>query len=142
MKEAVETLHSRNLKTIMNYYSIKSGKKFAEMIGVSQSEISQILRGRRHISPAMAWEIIKFNRNISIYWILEGEGEMLINQKEYPERDAEPLVAMEDIDGVVYVPMQKVLGSGPTAIARLAATVDELRKEVEELRERLADSEK
>jgi hypothetical protein len=93
MEQAVNPLHSQNLKAIIKHLGFKSAKSFAENVGLSQSEVSLVLAGKRHISPAMAWTIIKSYRQFSIYWILDGEGGML----NYPNLE-------EKNDGIVSEP--------------------------------------
>ncbi len=64
------------LNKIMDYYSL-SASAFAELIQVQRSSISHILSGRN--KPSLDF-ILKLNTSfpdISLYWLLNGTGEMI-----------------------------------------------------------------
>jgi len=62
-------------------------KEFAEKIGVSESQLSEILKGKRFPGYKF-FEKLAYSTNANINWLITGEGEMSIeNQADILSRD-------------------------------------------------------
>lgn len=82
-------------------YTGKSGKSFAESIGLSRSDrIYNILNGRNNLSPALARMIKTTYPEVSMEWLLTGKGEMLVEGKI--ESYKEPEYPMPETKGNIY----------------------------------------
>ncbi|MBQ7824049.1 MAG: helix-turn-helix transcriptional regulator [Bacteroidaceae bacterium] len=59
--------------------------QFADMIGIQRSTLSHILNGRNKASTDIVYKIHDKMPDISINWLLFGEGEMYINKSHYSQ---------------------------------------------------------
>lgn len=79
------------LKQVISFVGAKSSNIFADSIGADQSELSRILSGKRDLSAAFAYKIVKKHKAFSFEWLVDGEGEMLKTKETLEEN--EPLGA-------------------------------------------------
>lgn len=79
--QPVDLSHKERLKEIIIITGKLSANKFAESIGVQQSDVSKILLGKKNISPAVAYAIVKKHNHFSLLWIMDGIGQMLMSEK-------------------------------------------------------------
>lgn len=66
--QPVDLSHKERLKEIIIITGKLSANKFAESIGVQQSDVSKILLGKKNISPAVAYAIVKKHNHMSSAW--------------------------------------------------------------------------
>ena len=89
--------HSIRLKKVVQY----SGRRlnaFAKHIGYSNgSVLYNVTHGRNGISASLADRIVKKYSEISLNWLLNGEGEMLINKEEPREDLVKKIETLEEI---------------------------------------------
>ena len=70
------------LKKIMAYYN-ENATSFSEKIGVQRSSISHILSERNKPSLEFILKVLSSYQEINLYWLLNGQGEFLMNQSNY-----------------------------------------------------------
>ena len=70
-----------------------SQKEFGALCGLSQKQISNIMLGRRGVTPMLV-EMLKYKLNVSPDWLLEGEPPMF---RENPEIENPPIPVIADI---------------------------------------------
>lgn len=71
---------SDRLRTLLNHTGL-SQSEFAEKLGISKGQISNILSGERGITNLMALAL-KAEFSVNPNWLLTGEGEMFLNHEK------------------------------------------------------------
>ena len=69
---------SQKIEELLHHF-IMEQKEFAEKCGFLPDTISNIKRGKQGISKKLANKILLAFPTVSRYWLLDGEGDMLIN---------------------------------------------------------------
>lgn len=80
-KEDIIKTSAYRLRQIIIFSGAKSANLFADSIGADQSELSRILSGKRDLSAAFAYKIVKKHKDVSFEWLIDGDGEMLNTEK-------------------------------------------------------------
>ena len=82
-----ETIGERlnQLRTTLNL----TQKAFAQSIGTNQGFLNNVIKGRRGIGHNILLNIAKAYKNVSLRWLLIGEGEMYELQNIYIEQPPE-----------------------------------------------------
>jgi len=94
------------VENIVEYLKYKgiSINKFSNEIGVSNSYFSKQIKENGSIGSKIIQEIVKKYEDLSIEWLLTGNGEMLKSEKEvvYLKNDKEPIIHLIPLyDGVM-----------------------------------------
>lgn len=110
---------SQILEELLKYSGL-SQKEFAERIGGYQPVLSKVKSGERDFSKEILRGIAKCYPEISLRWLLLGEGEMLIQEKK------EQLIVME--------PRTNYLKKGDIDQEQLKEIVFEIKEEIEEIK--------
>ena len=113
---------SARLKSLLDYLNL-SQRAFSEKIGKSPTSISQILNGTRNLTASIVWEICAAFPKANAAWLMTGEGDMFLEEKNVLEEQRAKYNLPEGAEPVTDEEM------------KLREEVDRLRKEVESLAE-------
>ena len=97
---------------------------FADLVHVSQSNINKMVRGVKGISKTVINGLLLGHKNVNVHWLLTGEGEMFL---------APPAAPVDQVaEG------EAAYGKRPLLLGEVEAVLEAHRREIEELRERVA----
>lgn len=100
---------NERIESVLNYLNMRANK-FAKHIGLKSPQILyDILNGRNGISKYLADKITAKCVNISLSWLLTGEGEMISTQVKTHE-----YYGGENYESVNYVPLLPISAQGGT----------------------------
>lgn len=137
------------LKGFMDYLGISSSQ-FADQCGIPRPSLSQLLNGRnKKISDVLVGQIHSVYPELSVLWLMFGEGSMLVKPQE-PENPDDSHPAEEDGTNMYPNPLETVSTdkdeniksyrreySNPhfnEILAERDQTIQELRREIESLK--------
>lgn len=97
---------------------------FADLVNVSQSNINKMVRGVKGISKTVINGLLLGHKNVNVHWLLTGEGEMFL---------APPATPVDQVaeDAAAY-------RKRPLLLGEVEGILEAQRREIEELRERVA----
>lgn len=81
-EKEVDPLHLLRFNQLMSHFGAKTPTELARMTNANQSDLSKIARGLSNIGATTAYRLVKTDRRLSIFWIIDGEGEMLIPDQQ------------------------------------------------------------
>lgn len=122
---AIDKEKGIRLELFVNSLNIKH-KAFAARVGTSNKFVSQIINGHSNLTTDMAYRIGKAYPELNKEWLLKGEGEMLIVEKQ-PDmvEEKQPMYGGDPLDGLRQM------------LEKHEQEIKELRREVEGLKKRL-----
>ncbi len=97
---------------------------FADFVNVSQSNINKMVRGVKGISKTVINGLLLGHKNVNVHWLLTGEGEMFL---------AAPAAPVDQV-----AKGEAAYGKGALLLGDVEAVLESHRREIEELRVRVA----
>lgn len=83
-------------------YTENTVNSFAKTLGISQSALSQYLRGgSNNISTNVLITLHKNHPNIDLHWLITGEGEMICNKQEQEVKIARSLNLLQQVADII-----------------------------------------
>lgn len=79
-----------------------SQSALAQMVGVTQGFLSQVLKGKKDVSGKMLRNIASGTDDLNIRWLLTGKGDMLLPEKIYPPPSNGTSSGVEDTQQPAY----------------------------------------
>lgn len=76
-------------------------KELGQQIGFSINYASQLVAGHTTITANKAYQILQAFPQLSMDWLMNGAGEMLLQQQQAPALSPEPKMAIEDLPGII-----------------------------------------
>lgn len=125
---------NERLKMFVNYLilnlKIKSNAELASKLGISKSQLSEILNGKRKVSSGIVNEIHNLFPDLNRSWLVNGEGEMIdgVNSIIKP-------TAKEDKDAAI---MAKTVNALQDTIVAQKALIELYKNEIKRLQRALS----
>ena len=111
---------------------VYSQAEFAEMVGISRTQFSEIVTGKRKLSDKSIHKIITAFPEINVEWLRTGEGEMLKNHSAIADNHSISIAGEE-------IKENKINVNTDETIAMLVAEVAAQRKLTERVLEQNSD---
>ena len=102
---------SQKIEELLHHFRMEQ-KEFAEKCGILPDTISNIKREKQGLSKKVINKILLAFPAVNRYWLLDGEGEMLIN-KETAKRESKMVKLPEhSLEGIPLIPIDAMAGFG------------------------------
>lgn len=124
---------NERLKMFVNYLilhlKVRSNADLALKLGIAKSQFSEILSGKRKLSPDLVNDIHAIFPELNTEWVMSGEGEMCVGEPNYTKATTQ--VSNENMKYVEA--LESLISYKDKEIAQLSAMVVELKSKIARL---------
>lgn len=114
---------------------LNSQKELAELMGYSPTVVSSAMTGKIPLSSKLIKRICEMDERLNIDYIMEGKGEMLLNDKPKPSTKNIHVDTPGHVDKDLSDQMKTLMQSFAIESEKKENRIKELEKEVDELQE-------